>query len=141
MNNYVYWPVILNGRQYHITLKYLGDVDVKPDKVLAALKPFKTLLPLFYDWEPVVFNSGNEIHYVLEFTKFAALIPEMHDALNFRPDDFPTYRPHITVPKDVWDKAEKFELADLYTGRLQYKYNAVDHRFNYTFGEVIPCPK
>lgn len=140
MENYIYWPVILNGKKLHITLKYLGDVDVKPDKVLNALKPFKNLLPAFYDMKREVFNHEGVDHYVLELFAYGLGVAEMHDALDFRADDFPHYRPHITLSKEIWDdlRGQSFKELNFFIGMPRYSYNGADYRFNYTFNEVIP---
>ncbi len=141
MNNYVYWPVMLDGRDYHITLKYLGDVDASPGQVLTALKPFKNLLPTFYGMRREVFNFNGQDHFVLELHAVGVGVQEMHDALNFRPDDFPVYRPHVTVSKLLWEGLAGHRLADLdfFIGMPRYKYNGVTYLFNYD--EAAPCPK
>lgn len=137
MNNYIFWPVMLNGKKHHITLKYLGDVDVPPAKVLSALKPFKNLLPNFYDIRRDIFTFKGEEHFVLELFALGAGVQEMHDALNFRPDDFPSYRPHVTVSKMLWGDLAgvAFGYLDFYIGMPRYYYNGVGYRFTYTFNE------
>lgn len=142
MSNYIYWPVMVNNYRLHITLKYLGEVDAPPDKVLTALKPFKNLLPNFYEFRPEIFEFKGVEHYVLEFTKFSPNITDIHNAVNFRPDDFPTYRPHVTVDKDFWhvirNKNLKINSPEIewYFGMPRYYYNGARYQFNYNFDHL-----
>ena len=136
MNNYIYWPVRLNGERYHITLKYLGDVIPKPEDIVNRLREFKNLMPMLYEWKATTFktNEGPTI-YVMEFTKFSPTINEMHDALNLREDDYKPYRPHIILPQAVWERfaGEKIPLnhVELFVGMPQAKINALNLKIKY----------
>lgn len=131
MSNYIFWPVKFNGIEGHITLKYLGDVDVPLQKAIAALCVFKNHYPTFHSMTREVFEFAGVSHYVLELKATNSLIQEMHNALNFRPDDFLVFRPHITLPKWSWENLEgvNFNDLDFFIGTLRYYYNGVEYKF------------
>jgi len=107
-SHHLEWPVFWPGTEmrFHITLKYLGDVSVLHWEVfrLAGEALEKDLWAGPLAWVPAVFEFEGTKSYVLELTNVPRWAFEAHERLGkLRKDDFPKWRPHITVPKGVHD--------------------------------------
>jgi 2'-5' RNA ligase len=122
--SYVYWPVRIPGvdkPDLHITCKFLGEVELETED-LAPLVKAGIKYPLIYKWEAVEFDSKNDGKVkVLEIVKFDPAMTLAHDSLgHLKKDDYPSYRPHITVPESYWLKV-KNENIDIMDVGLQVK--------------------
>lgn len=114
--SYLAWPVAINGkimtpdgRPFHMTLKYLGKfpmlslVQIKDRLAGHDVSPVS-----FHDqpkWQPGVWDgAGDTKFHVLELmnppTRLAKAREAFADVLK---DDFPIYRPHISLPKFYMD--------------------------------------
>lgn len=126
MKAYLAWPVRLSGRveEFHITAKYLGTIEQLPyvnmncaepdpvgdvlDEVLKRIRPHH--LPGIIDlsgcvWMPTKFNP---VTHVLVLSGLNGIYYDKQARLaSMRPDDYPEWRPHITVPKDLWTEIKK----------------------------------
>lgn len=100
------WPVVLKGcskPQLHITAKFFGHAPIDPDAVKRALGVTASPLALasVQEWQPLIFH---ELCHVLILTKRSPIFDYVHDRFELIKDDFTPYRPHITVPKEYWEK-------------------------------------
>jgi hypothetical protein len=117
--SYLYWPVSLEGLDdLHITYKFLGDAPVSLNEVKDLFyRNGYPRYPVVYEWQPEIFETQNDgATKVLEFTKFDPKMAELRKHLDhLRSDDYPAWRPHITVPEDVWQviKDNNLKLADV----------------------------
>lgn len=104
--SYLHYPVTLNGDpEHHITVKFFDKTPVTPEMIEEATKGISKLPPSNFDWEPVVFQGKRGEVRVLELKNLPANVSELHYALEIvRPDDYPVYRPHITVSDELWEK-------------------------------------
>lgn len=99
MKHYAGWPVKLKGvdGEFHITAAYFGE-SLKPGQFrdLQEQLPFdmrfaKPQSARFTRW-------GNT--FVIEVMDVPEEATAVHEILSkVRPSDYPTYRPHVTVPK------------------------------------------
>jgi 8-oxo-dGTP pyrophosphatase MutT (NUDIX family)/oligoribonuclease (3'-5' exoribonuclease)/predicted nucleotidyltransferase len=109
-NTYLYFPVSINGEDdFHLTVKFLGKSPATKEELLKALEDVDTTPPENFQWEAVTFDSKNDGDVkVLELTEFPENLKDLHDSLEqFREDDYPEYRPHITVEDDLWEKIKR----------------------------------
>lgn len=56
--------------------------------------------PLNFAWEPAFFGADS---YVLEFVRYPKVLREIHNlTAGLYPSEYPSYRPHVTVDKELW---------------------------------------
>jgi 8-oxo-dGTP pyrophosphatase MutT (NUDIX family) len=111
--SFLYYPVEMEGvDEAHITVKFFGEEPVTVDKIEEILKGKDLSPPTSFTWEPVEFDSKqNGKVRVLELKGLPSRIEDMHNALEVvRKDDYPTYRPHITVSDDIWERVKEEKL-------------------------------
>lgn len=106
MKSYLAWPIIFVDRlgvveEAHVTLKYFGSTPVTVNELKTRF--LGCLLRLEIDWRvswtPNVFFKSRVM--VLSNLDDRLLITKSAvDAL--RKDDYPEWRPHITLSKEVW---------------------------------------
>lgn len=131
--NYVFWPVemVFDGWQFdqtlHVTAKFLGNVECTPDAIYYATKHIlhRKFKSSEFAWKPSIFNPSTR---VLELTRYPLELADVRNALDFlRKDDYPTFRPHITIPYGLWDvirsKGATPEELGLQLGKLKLKIN------------------
>lgn len=113
------WPCTMDlvEDRLHMTAKFFGDTPITIEEISDVLdklpdfdKPFNMSE---FEWQPVVFHTNNDGKVpVLEFTKVPDVVSAIHDALStFRKDDYPNYRPHITVSREIWEQVADGELT------------------------------
>lgn len=133
--SFLHYPVSLNGdTDYHITVKFFAESPVTGEEIEEALKGLD-LSPLSLSeiaWKPVEFESKewNKIK-VLELTKFPKRLQDMHDRLEkFHHDQYPNYRPHVTVEDDLWEYVQLNKLSPgdlgMKIGKLTFTSRGVD---------------
>lgn len=107
-HTYLFWPVKVGGHgDLHITAKYLGKLDIDPKEIAKAIEGIPTDVDVSQiEWEPVVFDTKNDGQVkVLQLVAFPENMKRIHDALEkFRKDDYDSYKPHITVPDELWNE-------------------------------------
>jgi hypothetical protein len=104
-NSWLQLPVSLRGCKdpdLHLTVKYFGRAQINPVVVAAKikhdiLKPGDFRSPI--EWTPTTFS---DLFYVLELTKYPMVLAWMHSHFTLIADQFPPWRPHITVNKEYW---------------------------------------
>lgn len=104
MKSYCFWPVRLKGYEgeAHITCNWFGDKYVHPIEIASKIAELDTSFSFHGNVQCAQFNSRTQ---VLEILDPAANVVAIHNTLaSIRPNDYPTYRPHITVPYDYWVK-------------------------------------
>lgn len=107
---YLAWPVKLTGcvEETHVTLKFIGrpTAATSVTAIATALRGLNTRLPLKdVTWSPVKFGPST---YVLKLSILPLCTGIARDAVNhMRAEDFPTWQPHITVPKGYWEAIKK----------------------------------
>ena len=118
--SFLHYPVTVAGDpDHHITIKFFGKTPVTIEQIQQALEGIDLDVPEWdeWDWTPVEFDSKqNGKVRVLELTDFPERLKLQHDALEpLRADDYPTYRPHITVSDELWEQVrdEKLSPVDL----------------------------
>lgn len=122
--SYLYWPVVIPGYsgvedELHITAKFLGNDKFKHAEVFnLIMDKLQSVNPSDLEWEAVEFDTKNDGKVkVLEFKKFPSHMQEVHDALNsLRKDDYPNYRPHVTVPEALWGAVKETKKQPLDVG-------------------------
>lgn len=125
--NYVYIPVGLGEiKRLHITVKFLGYLDIPPETVAARLSALTRFTPSVLKWRPELFDSKDSKVGVLEITHDDGLLSSMHGCLrDLRREDYPRYRPHITIKEsDLWSALSRLQVGDLpiMTGQPMYAY-------------------
>lgn len=129
---YLYWPVRLSGVNeewtddtLHITAKFLGETEpgkgsdpwsglrMAVSEIIDKLARVKPHVDSSWEWKPVTFDTQNDGKVkVLELLKYDRVIAEVHEALApLRKDNYPDFRPHITVDDHVWEIVEKEKLS------------------------------
>ncbi len=122
--SWLQWPVTLKGvdlPSLHVTAKFFGSAQIDPEDVDISLNHRYPLNARYRDivWVPVKFAPHI---YVLELTEAPLAMQAFHNLFSLIKDDYPEYRPHITVPHDLWYKILTEELTP--------------KDFNLTFGEI-----
>lgn len=117
---------LLSEKSFHLTAKFLGTIAVDSSEVQNKIKGIKTSITEQVTWQTTVFNTPRGPVYVLELTHFPPQLNQIHDALaSLYPDDHPTYRPHITLPKELWEQINTQEMtpeqAGLVFGQLELR--------------------
>lgn len=104
------WPVKLEGVEdpsLHVTAKYFGSEPLLIEEVEDALLGLDHRIPSNdeFSWAPIVFDTKNDgLVPVLELTTYPKMFSELHQRMEkFKVDDYPSYRPHITVSEEVWN--------------------------------------
>lgn len=94
----------------HITAKFLGTVPVTKEEVLQLIGSDvpTTVDADAVDWVAEEWDTKNDGKVkVLRLTKFPWNMSAIHEALApLRDDDYPEFKPHITVPAEVWAKVK-----------------------------------
>lgn len=109
-NTYLYFPVTINGEdEYHLTVKFLGVNSATKEEILEAMEGVDKSPPMEFQWQPIEWDSKNDGKVkVLELLGTPENLKGLHDSLEqFREDDYPEYRPHITVEDDLWEKIKR----------------------------------
>lgn len=138
--SYIYWPVNLRDpntgelvQDAHITAKFLGNPKNPPSvsKVEILIANFHKTIPLQeMMFHPTIFDTPFGEKFVLEIEPNETMwrIHGCFDSL--REDDFPTFRPHITLPEDIWKRVVKSKLdrhhLRLCAGSLVYRRKGVN---------------
>lgn len=134
--SYIYWPVCIeNLDDLHITYKFLGDspVSLNQMKDLFSRNGYPRY-PIVHEWQPEIFGTKNDGGVkVLEFTKFDPGMAELRKHLDhLRTDDYPSWRPHVTVDEDIWqfikDNGLKLTDVDFRVKPLEMKLNGQIHQ-------------
>lgn len=132
------WPVSVLGERersdgypYHITLKYFGEGQIPQNKVTQRMDSLDVRPPSGFSLEPFIFGAGTpkEAH-VLLLKGVSDRYQKLREAFDdIRPDDFPEYKPHITVTQDLWErvKEEKLSPADLRIKIFPLEYRIGDN--------------
>lgn len=125
--HYLMYPVHINGQstnpenggKYHVTLRNLGENQPDLKQMEHHLNQLNTTPPDQFQLVPHQFNTKEgKTWHVLKLV--GPGIKHMEDANkklqdHYGPDKFPTFQPHITVDKDLWDKVK--------AGMPQHKLN------------------
>lgn len=111
---YLAWPVklilpTLKGvrlEEAHVTLKYIGETEDAERLIKDICERLSgKLVNLDLDkvrWTATKFNPST---YVLELHDLDPVYQVMRDAVaDLRQEDYPGWRPHITVPKATWQE-------------------------------------
>ncbi len=103
MKSFIAWPVKLKdlSQELHITLKYLGDSPYTLINLGRRLAPHdKTFDTTKLTWTPELFAGQTR---VLVLEGFNESLHKTRAAVeDLRPSDYPTWRPHISVPAYQW---------------------------------------
>ncbi len=98
------------GKPYHITVrwgKWDGTKQELIQKVREAIKGLSTKRPKITEWRPEIFHgkNGDKQFHVLRIS-IDTHVRELYDALSavFGPSDFPHYKAHVTVERELWDR-------------------------------------
>jgi hypothetical protein len=109
---YLAWPVKFRGLDLalHVTAKYLGNSPFSIEDITDRLKGLNTGLDLSKaEWAPNIFGGGT---YVLELILLNKDAYSVNAALaSLREDDYPKWRPHVSVPSIVWKNIRHQELT------------------------------
>ena len=111
--SYLSWPVELGGDpDHHITCKFFSTLPVTVEQIEACLKGIDKSPPRSFGWTPIEFDTQkNGTVRVLELNHFPKHMADCHYALeSLRKDDYPEYRPHITVSDELWERVKKEKL-------------------------------
>lgn len=105
MSFYLAWPVQLKTPMAHvpahITLKYLGMAETTVNDVRARLKGLETKFEFSNArWRGETFDRQSYV-MVLEGLD-SALLKTRAAVDNIRTDDYPEWRPHLTLEKSIW---------------------------------------
>lgn len=114
--SFLSWGVSIQGDwDHHITCKFFKDVPVTPEQIEEALKGIDVSPPKVSElsWEPVEFDTKNiDKVKVLELKRYPKRLADAHFALEaIRKDDYPDYRPHVTVSEELWARIKKEKLG------------------------------
>ncbi len=108
--SWLQWPTVLSGIKYqtHVTAKFFGRVGIDPagvkmaiDRVYSAESYSSEYLQGLTNWKPELFG---ELIYVLELVECPPFLKKTHEQFAFLKDEFEPWRPHITVPREYWEK-------------------------------------
>lgn len=132
--SYLYWPVQIDGENLHITAKFLGKEKVTVEEIRKDLDGKNRDVDVWgLEWTPVVFDTKNDGKVkVLQFTEFPNSMKEVHDALaKYKKDDYPDYKPHVTVSDKLWDKVKENSYSPddmgITIGKLMFKVDGVEY--------------
>ena len=134
MKAYLAWPVKLEAcptlKDLHITLKYLGSIEpivariCLRDKLASAFGPAPLVAEIeerlkFSEltftvapnlrWKPESFNPVTRVLVIEGYD--ARLRETQKDVAGLRKDDYPNWRPHITLPGHFWDVISREQLT------------------------------
>lgn len=117
---YLAWPVTVLGKrfrsggsEYHITLKFLGELGFNEKQVVRArMNQLGTDYPVFPYFKLSQFEQKTGPkpgpRLVLEALDFDSEIMTLHQKfLDIGPNDWPTFRPHITLDQPEWIMASQ----------------------------------
>lgn len=113
MKSYTYWPVKLwdLDTETHITCNWFGKTPTTQEQVTQLTAHLKT--DFIADHPFVNFEQFNPWTYVIQLTPAPETI-KVHEALaQIRPHDYPTWQPHITVPKFYWEELKRNNVNDI----------------------------
>jgi hypothetical protein len=88
----------------HLTIKYFGNVKINPYKVERLVRKFERykLADLKkIEWTTQMFGETP----VLELYRYPAWINRLHEQFDLIADQFPSYRPHISISQEYWERA------------------------------------
>lgn len=112
--SWLQWPVKLTGMEtdLHVTAKFFGKAKIDVGAVLQKIRNLYPIQEKYKDieWEPAIFGNGEDV-YVLELTRYPSVMDRVHDLFDLVNDDFPEYRPHITIPKGSWDAVKEGKIT------------------------------
>ncbi len=94
----------------HITLKYLGEGSFDVRDIARLLRGHELDFALnSYFWSAEKFDTTE--HYVMMFFDVNPGLYETRRAVErLRKDDYAVWRPHVTLPKEIWMEIEKHNL-------------------------------
>lgn len=134
-HSWVEVPVVVqaSGRpalcvQGHVTVKYLGRHEAK---ALSNVESNTRRTMRFFERTPIdftgcqlvqtIFEHKSEKFHVLEIVNPPARLLELRALLDpLRNDDFPTYRPHVTIKDvDVWASLNSAHIVESKVHKLR----------------------
>lgn len=111
--SWLQWPIKMVGdnleNKLHITAKYFGAAKIDASVVIEKISNLYPLQEKYrdVDWTPVIFD---EIYFVLELTQYPLVMERTHELFSLIEDDYPEYRPHISVSGSLWDEIKNKNL-------------------------------
>ena len=115
-SNPYYWTAFafanMNPDQLHCTHKFLGDLTSSQAKAVEGIidtyftriRPWKPFLATFDNKE--WFGEDKDVHVLVSHDSLNKFYPVLRKILDqFRADDFPEYKPHVTCPQN-WKRWE-----------------------------------
>ncbi len=105
MKSYLGWPIVfspyLKVPEAHVTLKYFGSAPISSHVLRKRLEGKLTKLTIDWrtSWKPEVFFKTRVM--VLSGLD-GALLQTKAAVDDIRKDDYPDWRPHISLPKEPW---------------------------------------
>lgn len=107
--SYLGWPVTLREPfqtpMPHITLKYLGDSPFSVDDLVVRMvgldRRFRCSPDRILDWSPGIFDENA---HVFIFENYDRRLHKLRDAADDLRPDTRSWRPHLTLSKDEWDR-------------------------------------
>ena len=116
--SFLHYPIHIDGEtdEHHITVKFFDKTPVTTEQIEEVTKGIPKTPPPISSWNPIILQGKRGDVKVLELDKLPPHVSQLHYALEaIRKDDYPDYRPHITVSEELWDriKAEKLGPQDL----------------------------
>lgn len=127
--SWLQWPVTIEGfkdLRLHVTAKFFGTAKINPIMVNNLLSSFYPIKPkyLFIHWSAEIFyGKDGTPAYVLELVEAPSIMAITHRAFDLIADDYAPYRPHITIPEDLWGEIAHDQLdvsaQDITFGELE----------------------
>jgi len=125
--SYLSWKCSLDMEgceDLHITAKFLGKQPVTKEDIFGLLDPLDIPLDVDVDevdWVAEEWDTKNDGKTkVLRLNRYPASMVDLHEALApLRDDDYPEYKPHITVPDAVWALVKGDDMSPEYVGPTQ----------------------
>jgi len=105
--SYLCWNVCFkkNSRNFYLPCKFLGDSPCELEILKALLQGINTQGPdpAKISWEPIILDTPKGSVPVLLIHGCPASMNDCHKALSgLRGDDFPEWKPHITINSALW---------------------------------------
>jgi len=117
---WLYWPASIPeyGDELHITLKWFGDSPVTVDEIASELFGTNHVIDAEkLKWKPSVFDTKNDgpipVLELIEYPNWLTILQSRFT--KYRQDDYPAYRPHITVSDQHWNSVgvNKYQPSDV----------------------------
>lgn len=104
--SYLRWPVnigMIELKGLNITAKFFGQAVIDPRVVEKIIRDFDVsgleYSTFDFKWTPEIFFG---LAHVMRLTDYPKTFLEVHNLFEIFQDDFVPYKPHITLPIDVW---------------------------------------